>query len=307
MLLWSRIGAECWKFCEICGRIYVRCFVYTGDHGDGNGGNRERLQVTQVATKSWLLLPHRQVASSMTHITSNNRNPTCTRGCTFVPLLLLLTITVLVAKLAQTHHYRPHNVNTVELSSNLFNVSKLALTSGCPYANPWKVTCGNDKQCTLSLLVIVLSGDIELNPSPIKYPCITCQRPVASNQRALGCESCDSWVHIKCCGVTPSQYKAYLRGGSIDTWTCPICVPEDAAADINSSSSDSSNLSMHSESDTTTNTGTKPQTRADRIKITIINVNSIQSKGKAGAFKHLSKQTTLTLWLLLKLVLLLIS
>ena len=205
MLLWSRIGAECWKFCEICVRIYLRCFIYTGDHGDGNGGNRERLQVTQVATKSWLLLPHRQVASSMAHITSNNRNPTCARRCTFVPLLLLLTITVLVAKLAQTPHYRPHNVNTVELSSNLFNVSKLALTSGRPYANPWKVTSGNDKQCTLSLLVIVLSGDTELNPGPIKYPAITCQRPVASNHRALGCESCDSWVHIKCCGVTSSQ------------------------------------------------------------------------------------------------------
>ena len=42
---------------------------------------------------------------------------------------------------------------------------------------------------------------------------------------------------------------------------------------------------MHSESDTTTNTGTKPKTRADRIKIAVINVNSIQSKGKAGAFK----------------------
>lgn len=39
-------------------------------------------------------------------------------------------------------------------------------------------------------LPLAMSGDIEVNPGPVKDPCGNCNRPVKSNQRSLLCEDC---------------------------------------------------------------------------------------------------------------------
>lgn len=53
---------------------------------------------------------------------------------------------------------------------------------------------------------IRVSGDVSLNPGPDK--CITCNRTVATNHRAVSCDSCNGWTHIKCGNIKPNQYKA---------------------------------------------------------------------------------------------------
>ena len=88
------------------------------------------------------------------------------------------------------------------VSDSMTTVPSLALAvKKCvqPAASPTAAT----KRSSLGLLVIKLSGDVHSNPGPIKYPCHACQRPVANNHRAMGCESCGIWVHIKCGGVKP--------------------------------------------------------------------------------------------------------
>ena len=45
--------------------------------------------------------------------------------------------------------------------------------------------------------LLCLSGDIELNPGPVKYPCKVCDRSVKSNQQGIQCECCYSWLHAK--------------------------------------------------------------------------------------------------------------
>ena len=40
------------------------------------------------------------------------------------------------------------------------------------------------------VLSILLSGDIHINPGPIKYPCTLCQKSVRSNQKAIQCDFC---------------------------------------------------------------------------------------------------------------------
>ena len=58
----------------------------------------------------------------------------------------------------------------------------------------------------------------------IAYPCNLCTKPVASNHRALCCDICDQWVHIKCNAVSPSDYE--LLKSSDSKWFCIKCIGE---------------------------------------------------------------------------------
>ena len=44
--------------------------------------------------------------------------------------------------------------------------------------------------------LLILSGDINLHPGPVKYPCSVCAKPV--RKRIISCEKCGSWIHKKC-------------------------------------------------------------------------------------------------------------
>ncbi|WAR11335.1 hypothetical protein MAR_025515, partial [Mya arenaria] len=69
--------------------------------------------------------------------------------------------------------------------------------------------------------LLVLAGDIALNPGPTKHPCGVCNRPVASSHRAVECEACYQWIHIKCANITPKEY--ILLGNSSNPWVCNQC------------------------------------------------------------------------------------
>ena len=66
-----------------------------------------------------------------------------------------------------------------------------------------------------------MGGDIETNPGPVKYPCKICNKPVPRTHRALQCDECDQWVHIKCGDVSPIEYENL--GKSSATWICHVC------------------------------------------------------------------------------------
>jgi hypothetical protein len=53
---------------------------------------------------------------------------------------------------------------------------------------------------------IQFRGDVHMNPGPIKYPCTNCKKGVRSNQRAIQCDFCDEWTHMKCTTISLSQY-----------------------------------------------------------------------------------------------------
>ena len=40
------------------------------------------------------------------------------------------------------------------------------------------------------LVLLVLSGDVEANPGPIRHPCTICSKCVRNNQRAILCSKC---------------------------------------------------------------------------------------------------------------------
>ena len=45
---------------------------------------------------------------------------------------------------------------------------------------------------------------------PAKFPCKICNNPVAKNHKAVECDNCGLWVHIKCNKINTQTYK-YLQ------------------------------------------------------------------------------------------------
>ena len=73
------------------------------------------------------------------------------------------------------------------------------------------------------LVLLVLSGDVEANPGPIRHPCTICSKCVRNNQRAILCSKCGMWTHAKCCGVSIPEYQK-LSDREDDSWLCPGCL-----------------------------------------------------------------------------------
>ena len=44
--------------------------------------------------------------------------------------------------------------------------------------------------------LLMLSGDINLHPGPVQYPCSVCAKPV--KKRLISCEKCGLWIHKRC-------------------------------------------------------------------------------------------------------------
>ena len=58
------------------------------------------------------------------------------------------------------------------------------------------------------LCLIIQSGDVQLNPGPVgrrpKFPCLLCDRACKWGQKAIQCDSCDSWHHAECLHMSSS-------------------------------------------------------------------------------------------------------
>ena len=50
------------------------------------------------------------------------------------------------------------------------------------------------------LVLLVLSGDVEANPGPIRHPCTICSKCVRNNQWATLCSKCSMWTHANTVG-----------------------------------------------------------------------------------------------------------
>ena len=58
----------------------------------------------------------------------------------------------------------------------------------------------------------------------IKHPCRICHRAVATNHRAVNCNACHFWIHIKCNNLTGTQYRKLMDDDT--SWLCLKCVNE---------------------------------------------------------------------------------
>ena len=108
-----------------------------------------------------------------------------------------------------THELRP--VGHFERSRSKFNKTRVS------YYNRSTSCYQLEKKVHVDKLLFI-SGDIEMNPGPVREPCNNCRKTVAKNH--LTCGSCDKQYHIKCSGITPRHYKE-IKQTAHATWTCP--------------------------------------------------------------------------------------
>ena len=82
---------------------------------------------------------------------------------------------------------------------------------------------GTDKRC-LAILLILLSGNIQLNPGPGNrsiFLCGTCDIPVSWSKEGVCCNNCSVWYH-KSCEDLSSRNMSYLGRSSV-IWHCCKC------------------------------------------------------------------------------------
>ena len=66
----------------------------------------------------------------------------------------------------------------------------------------------------------MLSGDVNLNRGPVKYPCFLRNKGCRSNQNAIQCDDCDNWYHVKCIGMKNCEYSDLVS----DPMICIMCI-----------------------------------------------------------------------------------
>ena len=69
----------------------------------------------------------------------------------------------------------------------------------------------NVGSCLVFYLLIMQSGDVEMNPGPPKYPCGICSKNVNWNAKAIQCDGCDVWFHARCANIGPESFKALTK------------------------------------------------------------------------------------------------
>jgi hypothetical protein len=71
--------------------------------------------------------------------------------------------------------------------------------------------------------LLLLSGDINLNPGPTNYPCTACKKAVRT--KGVFCTQCGLWTHQKCEQMSDTEYKRLLKIPKADfCYTCSSCI-----------------------------------------------------------------------------------
>ena len=59
--------------------------------------------------------------------------------------------------------------------------------------------------------------------NPPKHPCGICHKTILGNQKAIFCNNCKSYVHMKCNGISASEYKELEKEPDDVSWFCKNC------------------------------------------------------------------------------------
>jgi len=82
----------------------------------------------------------------------------------------------------------------------------------------------------LIMLFLLKSGDV--HPQPIsqkkpkqpKFPCTICREGVISTSKAVDCDHCQKWTHVKCTSsITVTQYDKWVNENTNFSFICNEC------------------------------------------------------------------------------------
>ncbi len=72
----------------------------------------------------------------------------------------------------------------------------------------------------LGQMLLLLGGDIELNPGDRGPSCGICSKSVRRTESSMQCCECNGLFHLKCCEIS-SEHEQFID--SHHTWLCPHC------------------------------------------------------------------------------------
>ena len=75
----------------------------------------------------------------------------------------------------------------------------------------------------MSLLLVTISTEIELNPGPTSFPCGSCGLEVLENDPAISCDDCQQWFHTHCQDISLDTYQALHAEDVSFVWSCLKC------------------------------------------------------------------------------------
>ena len=160
-----------------------------------------------------------------------------TMKCNFQ--LSVVIVFFIILRLSPTLYDDPQQSTTTgECPTSVRFASVKLNLCGCEIAATSRFSHLRPSRSLLSTWLLLLSGDIEVNPGPKnwRFPCGVCSQPVRANQRGVQCDVCATWLHTRCIGISNDQYVQLQH--SDDPWSCQRCLREALPlADISSSDS----------------------------------------------------------------------
>jgi hypothetical protein len=169
--------------------------------------------------------------------------------------------------------------------------------------------------------LLLLCGDVHPNPGPVALPCGVCERPVGMNHRAMKCDECGIYVHIKCDGLNAKDYELFTkcRWLSWECWKCRLPNLSDSFFDnaletnnyfeLLSDDDDEPSLTMDNLTTQSKKRQGRKSQKIQKLKIMTVNCRSLKSRNKqlelhelieehnhpdiiCGTESHLDKTTT---------------
>ena len=68
-----------------------------------------------------------------------------------------------------------------------------------------------------------------------KYPCGICSKNVSQRHRAIQCDSCNFWNHIKCDQIDTKTYEELKKSNNVEKYYCKLCKEENSENESNNS------------------------------------------------------------------------
>ena len=147
-----------------------------------------------------------------------------------IKMAVLLTLLITTVKLQSFLQFADHNGSFTDIlcSSPAWCLCRTEdiCTNTCYLSNMYRLHKSelNNKARLpfLVMLLLLLSGDISLNPGPLSdglFPCGVCQLAVSWSHKAVACDNCDVWVHKSCASMDSVMYEQVENL----TWKCYCC------------------------------------------------------------------------------------
>ena len=95
---------------------------------------------------------------------------------------------------------------------------------------------GKNPFASFCIMMLLLSGDINMNPGPPKYPCGLCKKGVGAKKDAIRCDGCGTWFHVRQqCIMMPRQvFQSYCNQPDL-RWNCNECSEKTTETQMNGS------------------------------------------------------------------------